>query len=106
MTDLTKITEPFGLLDKATQDELQAAAEVGADIETYSGTAHGWKPKYFDSWYSSVVYRAKPEPVRVIQVKTYYQHRRGHREAVKTGRHVITCLEDGTDPTVTWEPNK
>ena len=26
--------------------------------------------------------------------------------AVKIGLHVITCNEDGTEPTVTWEPSE
>ena len=99
MTDITNITEPFGLLDKATQDELQAAAEVGADIETYRGE-YGWKPKHFDSWYSSVVYRVKPEPVRLHRVHDL------DRNGEFMGHHIITCNLDGTEPTVTWEPNK
>ena len=101
MTDLTKITEPFGLLDKATQGALQAAAEVGADIEQYSGTLFGWQSKdFFEDWHSSGVYRVKPEPVRLHRVHDL------DRNGEFMGHHIITCNLDGTEPTVTWEPNK
>ena len=105
MTDITKITAPFGLLDEATQNELQAAAEVGADIEHYSGTAHGWQAQEVVGWYSRVVYRVKPEPVRVNIPWPFYESDHKGR-AVKIGLHVITCNEDGTEPTVTWEPSE
>ena len=102
MTDLTKITEPFGLLDKATQNSVRRYHWEGGMIEHYSGTAHGWQPKDVVCWYSRVVYRAKPEPVRV-KLNYSYPH---HLWTNIIGRHVITCLEDGTDPTVTWEPSE
>ena len=97
MTDLTKITTPFGLLDKATQEALRYHWEGGM-IEYYS--SNGWKGICNLCWLPNTVYRAKPEPVRVKLNYSYPLH-------VWTniiGRHVITCLEDGTAPTVTWEP--
>ena len=101
MTDLTKITTPFGLLDKATQDELKDAYEVGFTIEHYSGTLFGWQSKDFDSWYSSVVYRVKPVPVRVEALRWPKSH-----DGKYLGSYIITSNPDGTDPTVTWEPSE
>ena len=99
MTDLTKITEPFGLLDKATQDELKAAYEVGFTIDNYT-----WKDIWESTppprWNANVVYRVKPVPVRLHRVHDL------DRNGEFMGHHIITCNLDGTEPTVTWEPNK
>lgn len=98
MTDLTKIDTPFGLLDKATQDALRCA-EGEFEIYTTGGWAClNWKP----TWSSTVAYRQKPEPVRVVRCLAHYIPTK--RAAL--GRHRITCREDGTDPTVTWEPSE
>ena len=103
MTDITKITAPFGLLDKATQDELQAASEWGAKMEVYTINGWvGWEPEECDGWYSSGVYRVKPEPVRVSEIYDFYTV----NPMTFAGRHRITCNPDGTDPTVTWEPSE
>ena len=98
MTDLTKITEPFGLLDKATQDALKAANAAGEIMEYYS--VEGWLQNISPMWFSTYVYRVKPEPVRVVLVTSRY------RDTKYIGEHVITSNEDGTDPTVTWEPSE
>ena len=100
MTDITKITAPFGLLDEATQNELQAAAEVGADIEHYSGTVHGWQAQDVVGWYSRVVYRVKLEPVRASHYSPKYLDGRC------LGRHYLTYNEDYSEPTITWEPSE
>ena len=102
MTDLTKIIEPFGLLDKATQEALRYHWEGGV-IEHYSGTAHGWQPKDVVCWYSRVVYRAKPEPVHVDRISEIYDFYTVNPMTF-AGRHRITCNPDGTNPTITWEP--
>ena len=58
MTDLTKITTPFGLLDKETQDALKAH---GGPWEMYTGKWNDTSrlPAFFDH----VVYRVKPSPL-------------------------------------------
>ena len=99
MTDITKITTPFGLLDKATQDELKAAYEVGFTIDVY--TPSGWKSPA-PHWNTNTVYRVKPVPVRVSFRWAFYEN----DDRILLGRHHITCLEDGTNPTVTWEPSE
>ena len=99
MTDLTKITTPFGLLDKDTQDALKAAFETTDCIEVY--TPAGWKSPT-PQWNANVTYRAKPEPVRVERLLPLY---RAQGCRFTSGCHRVTCNEDGTDPTVTWEPS-
>tara|TARA_R110000744_G_scaffold319880_1_gene426128 strand:+ start:520 stop:816 length:297 start_codon:yes stop_codon:yes gene_type:complete len=95
MTDLTKIEKPFGLLDKDTQDALEAAFEAGVKIEQYNGS---WGSiDTTPQWFRTVTYRAKPEPVRVVLYKTY------RTDGRYFGSHVITCNPDGTEPTITWE---
>ena len=93
MTDLTKITTPFGLLDYSTKDKLADAWENGADIEIYNGKE--WMLDRQPSWASTLVFRVKPTPVTVTL----------HRDFAHHGRHTITCNADGTDPTVVWEPD-
>ena len=98
MTDLTKITTPFGLLDKATQDELKDAYEVGFTIDVY--TASGWKSPA-PHWNTNTVYRVKPVPVRVEALRWPKSH-----DGKYLGSYIITSNPDGTDPTVTWEPSE
>lgn len=58
MTDLTKITTPYGLLDKATQDALKAHP---GPIEFYN--QRGWEPVIGKPcWNEWLAYRAKPAP--------------------------------------------
>ena len=102
MTDLTKITTPFGLLDKATQEALRYHWEGGM-VEYYS--SNGWKGIYNLCWLPNTVYRAKPEPVRVDFSWAFYENDNKGR-TVKIGYHAITCNPDGTEPTVTWEPSE
>jgi len=60
--DLTKIREPFGLLDDETQAALQAH---GGPYEVFSGD--DWYEGH-PSWSKGYAYRAKPQPAR----KTVY----------------------------------
>lgn len=55
--DLTAITTPFGLLDKATQDALRAH---GGPYESYD--VRGWHNVSNPSWVVYRVYRVKPQP--------------------------------------------
>ena len=96
MTDLTKITAPFGLLDKATQNELQAASKAGAKIVMY--VLGGWKGVNDPNFFSTSVYRVKPVPVRASHYSPKYLDGRC------LGRHYITYNEDYSEPTITWEP--
>lgn len=59
--DLTAITTPFGLLDKATQDALR---DHGGPVDQY--TSCGWRPHVMHkvSYHPAVVYRVKPGPKR------------------------------------------
>lgn len=57
MTDLTKITTPFGLLDPETQEALKAH---GGWIEYY--TPNGWVLSTNPLWLPATTYRVKPEP--------------------------------------------
>ena len=60
--DLTKIREPFGLLDDETQAALKAH---GGPYEMFS--ARGWA-EVTPAWTKNLTYRAKPQPPR----KTVY----------------------------------
>lgn len=98
MTDLTKITTPFALLDQATKDALEQCAVSGAPLEyiSYDGK---WKtretktPRYFHPGYT---YRAKPAPVVekvTLRGGTYYF---GGVQACKNAPYEITFnLVDG-----------
>lgn len=58
MTDLTKITTPFGLLDPETQEALR---EWENGVEVYKGDL-GWV--YIDPWFDlDCTYRARPAPL-------------------------------------------
>ena len=61
MTDLTKITTPYGLLDEATQKALREHALCGK-IEVFA--ENGWQTcrAPFHSWSMMVVRRLKPQP--------------------------------------------
>lgn len=61
--DLTKITTPFGLLDKETQDALKAWPH---GIEIYCGVNHAaWEPAQFNElWRVCRTYRARKSPPR------------------------------------------
>lgn len=61
MTDLTKITTPFGLLDEETQQALQMAHTSGKIIEAYSALSK-WEFLDAPGWVSSMTYRVRPEP--------------------------------------------
>lgn len=58
MTDLTKITTPFGLLDEETQDALMAH---GGPYEVFcdNGT---WSKHDSPVWFGGITYRVKPLP--------------------------------------------
>lgn len=72
--DLTAITTPFGLLDKATQEALRAH---GGPVEQY--TSCGWRPHVMHkvSYHPSVVYRVKPSPKRETVTKIAYMTSEG-----------------------------
>lgn len=57
MTDLTKITTPFGLLDEDTQKALR---ECGGPWECYH--TNGWEDLVDPNWFPNVAYRQKPQP--------------------------------------------
>jgi hypothetical protein len=61
MTDLTKITTPFGLLDAETQQALRDHLAAGGELEVYN---NGWRELVGADFYfgSPVTYRAKPKP--------------------------------------------
>lgn len=61
LPDLTKIEKPFGLLDKKTQERLQAH---GGPIQYYDVRGQ-WVTNGFNNtgWYPANVYRVKPAPV-------------------------------------------
>jgi hypothetical protein len=62
MKDLTKITTPFGLLDKETQDALREYHSSGEPIECYSHFS-GWELVELDGWFDhAYVYRALAKP--------------------------------------------
>lgn len=59
MTDLTKITTPFGLLDKETQDALRA---WGHGWDAFGG--NDWQDvQGFCSFSEWITYRARPAPL-------------------------------------------
>jgi hypothetical protein len=57
MTDLTKITSAFGLLDMGTQEALRAH---GGPYQQYTGFM--WEERAEPAWWSVGVYRVKPQP--------------------------------------------
>jgi hypothetical protein len=61
MTDLTKITTPFGLLDAQTQQALRDHLAAGGEVEVFN---NGWHKVVGADFYfgSPVTYRAKPKP--------------------------------------------
>lgn len=58
MTNLTKITTPFGLLEEETQEALKAH---GGPWEYYDG--HSWSTRIEPLFARSCVYRVKPQPM-------------------------------------------
>lgn len=56
MTDLTKITTPFGLLDEATQEALR---ECGGPWEVFYDD--GWNVTYQPGWFYNLAYRQRPQ---------------------------------------------
>lgn len=58
MTDLTKITTPFGLLDPETQEALKAH---GGPYECWDGGK--WLGWVYPSWLGDNTYRVKPQPL-------------------------------------------
>lgn len=65
MTDLTKITTPFGLLDTNTQGALIMAKESGAEIEKYS-LGPRWQDMAEEIFWEHKTYRVRPEPEKVV----------------------------------------
>ena len=64
MIDLAKITTPFGLLDKETQEALR---DCGSEIEYFNGNY--WVSIESISYIvGEYVFRAKPEPVKPIVI--------------------------------------
>ena len=57
MIDLTKIREPFGLLDEATQKALR---EHGGPYQRF--WSEGWKDTADPRWWKELAYRVKPAP--------------------------------------------
>ena len=60
MTDLTKITTPFGLLDKETQAALKAH---GGPYEAFQGSGL-WAKINDPLWAQVTAYRVKPAPLK------------------------------------------
>ena len=57
LVDLTAITTPYGLLDRETQEALEAH---GGPYEMYTGD--GWRQRNHPSWGETCTYRVKPAP--------------------------------------------
>lgn len=62
MTDLRKITAPFGLLDAETQEALKQAASDGKPMEMFISGPR-WTPVQPPAWFDTTVYRVRPEPL-------------------------------------------
>lgn len=66
MTDLTKITTPFGLLDAETQEALRAHQASGGWVQLYwNGT---WRKVKHPALTWHCTYRAAPEPLRPMTI--------------------------------------
>ena len=63
MTDLTKITTPFGLLDQETQEALQT---YDGDLEFFDGDC--WGVMRASAFPKDLTFRAKPEPVKPMVI--------------------------------------
>ena len=72
MTDLTKITTPFGLLDPETQEALRAH---GGPLEQFRGV--GWGDVNSIGLTRSITYRVKPSPPKPREAWSYGAHMRG-----------------------------
>lgn len=59
MTDLTKITTPFGLLDEETQDALMAH---GGPYEYWASIGKWSDVRLNPAWGVATTYRVKPQP--------------------------------------------
>jgi hypothetical protein len=62
MTDLTKITSPFGLLEDKTQKALHDHLAAGGEVEVFNNGWHDVVGADF-CFASPVTYRAKPKPL-------------------------------------------
>ena len=60
MTDLTKITTPFGLLDDETQAALMAYVNDGGAVQRYTAVGEWLDYDFEPEFYHNVTYRAKP----------------------------------------------
>lgn len=104
-TDLTKINQPFGDLDRETQWALKGAFADGVEIEFYHRGTCLWTAAD-PQWSKSGMYRLKPKPV--IEVKTY----RMGLAAYRCGFPIISEGHKGNpdwskvDITVEWTDGK
>ena len=92
--NLSTITTPFGLLDKETQDAMQAAWDSGCDVECFDG--YDWLYIETPNWNPKTLYRIKSKPIMITLTRDFSH----------LGKHVITCRQDGTEPTVEWVEDK
>jgi hypothetical protein len=93
MTDLTKITTPFGLLDKETQEALVAAPLV--TVQFWDGP-YGWKDHDNSEFFSRNVYRVKPQPRKARVLGWASLHSDGNLSGL------YWCREDARKDAARW----
>ena len=102
--DLTKITCPFGMLDDDTQQRLKACEEV----ESFEG--YGWYYKPYPRFSPYRVYRAKPQPKRLVSWLHWDEDDAVCCESLKEANQYLNNYggytyrierdEDGSNPTI------
>jgi hypothetical protein len=99
MTDLTKITTPFGLLDLGTQEALRAWPH---GWEIFYG--QGWSSNAQPVWITTHTYRAKPAPKETTTTEAVYWSPE-HPDLLEAGAirgdtHRVTLRFTGYSPPV------
>lgn len=90
MTDLTKITTPFGLLDAETQEALMAH---GGPYEVFTGFR--WETSGAPSPAGYMVYRVKPAPPKPRECWSYGAHIRDTEAEAIAFRQAVADANPG-----------
>ena len=86
MTDLTKITTPFGLLDAETQDAMMAH---GGPYEVYAESGWGGCVYLISAYGPTETLRVKPSPPKPREAWSYGAHLHETREKAEAFRTAI-----------------
>jgi hypothetical protein len=111
MTDLTKITTPYGLLDKDTQEALKTAHSLGKTIQIFDILGK-WSEVCNPKFDVALAYRVKPEPVTVVNkarhicAGNFCMITLDISTAANQGTLTTTLDEDGRPVRAVWEADE